>query len=215
MSLGSVYPKYRGRFGPPSRNGETLAEMNRIARFFVNRFNARRNARVYAWLSANVSLPPSATCLEIGCGNGDLASRVVDGLRPSKYVATDLDPHQLAVAQAHLVERYPNGVPPALQVQAADMLRLPFPDASFDLTVAVVSLHHASANHHDPSSVPNALAEVDRVLRPGGALAYEEILHKDVIRSWLAQHGYAVSVLERGFKRESVVARKPDGSAGS
>lgn len=189
-----------------------MAEMNRISRFFVNRFNARRNARLYQWMAANASLPAAAACLEIGCGNGDLAARVVDGLHPSSYVATDLDPRQLDAAKRHLAERYPGGIPQALKLQEADMLRLSFPDASFDAVIAVVSIHHASPNHHDPSRVPDALAEIDRVLRPGGALLYEEILHKDRIQAWLDDRGYAMSGIQRGFKRESVVARKPDPS---
>jgi len=189
-----------------------MAEMNRISRFFVNRFNARRNARIFGWMQVNVSLPSGAACLEIGCGNGDLASRVVDGLRPARYVATDLDSRQLDAARKHLAERYPSGLPPALELREADMLHLPFADGSFDAVLAVVSIHHVSPNHHDPTEVPHALAEIDRVLRPGGALVYEEILHKDSIRAWLAEHGYVLSGIERGFKRESVVARKSGGA---
>ena len=43
-------------------------------------------------------------------------------------------------------------------------------------------------------------------------VAYEEILHKEMIRGWLADHGYVLSGIERGFKRESVVAKKSSGS---
>ena len=142
---------------------------------------------------------------------GDLASRIVDGLRPRGYVATDLDPRQLESARGHLAERYPRGLPHPLELREADMLRLPFPDASFDAVIGVVSIHHASPNHRDPVNVPQALAEIDRVLRPGGALVYEEILHKDVMRAWLTERGYALGSIERGFKRESVVARKSAG----
>lgn len=189
-----------------------MAEMNAISRFFVNRFNARRNARIYGWIRDHAALPPRAVCLEIGCGNGDLAARIVDGLRPERYVGTDLDPRQLDSARRHLTERYPTGLPASLELREADMLRLPFPNGSFDMVVAIVSIHHASPNHHDPAQVPSALAEINRVLRPGGALVYEEILHKDMIRSWLADHGYTVAAIERGLKRESVVARRPVGS---
>lgn len=185
--------------------------MGRVSRFFVNRFNARRNARVFAWVRDEAPLPDAATCLEIGCGNGDLASRIVHGFHPSRYVATDLDPRQLDAAREHLEKAYANGIPPTLELREADMLHLPFADGSFDSVLAVVSIHHASPNHHDPVNVPHALAEIDRVLRPGGALLYEEILHKEIIRSWLQAHGYALSGIRRGFKREAVVARKPGG----
>lgn len=186
-----------------------MAEMNRIARFFVNRSSARRGRRIAAWIQEEGSLPPGAACLEIGCGNGDLGSRFVDGLRPSRYVATDLDPRQLDAARRHLAERYPGGLPATLELREADMLNLPFSDGTFDAVIAVVSIHHASPSHRDPSRVPAALGEIDRVLRAGGRLVYEEILHKDVIRGWLTQHGYMLSGLRRGLKRESIVARKP------
>jgi ubiquinone/menaquinone biosynthesis C-methylase UbiE len=192
-----------------------MAEMGRVSRFFVNRFNARRSARVYSWIRENVSLPEGASLLEVGCGNGDLAARLVDGLRPARYVGTDLDPRQLDAARRHLGERYPDGLPPALELREADMLHLPFPDRSFDGVIAVVSIHHASPNHRLPTNVPPALAEIDRVLRPGGPLIYEEILHKDRIRAWLAEHGYTLSGIQRGMKRESVVARKPGRPPGS
>ena len=147
-----------------------MAEMNRVSRFFVNTFSARRNARIYDWVVRNVSLPAGAECLEIGCGNGDMAARIVDGLRPSRYVATDLDPHQLESAKRHLASRYPQGIPPPVELRPADMLHLPFADASFDAVLAFVAIHHASPNHHDSANVPLALAEIDRVLRSHGSL---------------------------------------------
>ncbi len=185
-----------------------MAEMGGISRFFVNRFNARRNTRIFGWVQAHAALPAGAACLEIGCGNGDLAARIVDGLHPSRYVATDLDPRQLEAAREHLARRYPGGLPAALELREADMLHLPFADASFEAVIAVVSIHHASPNHHDPANVPLALGEVDRVLRPGGALVYEEILHKEKIRAWLTAHGYVLGGVQRGLKRESIIARK-------
>jgi ubiquinone/menaquinone biosynthesis C-methylase UbiE len=184
--------------------------MNRVSRFFVNTFNARRNARIYRWIRSKVSLPEGTACLEIGCGNADMASRIVDGYHPARYVATDLDAHQLDAARRSLAARYPNGVPSALEVRAADMLHLPFEAASFDAVFAFVAIHHASPDHHDSSQVPFALADIDRVIRSGGVLVYEEILHKDLIRSWLAGHGYTLAAVDEGWKRETVVARKPD-----
>ncbi len=186
-----------------------MAEMQGFSRFTVNLFNGPRNARAYAWLVPNLGLPPDAACLEIGCGNGDMARRIVDGLRPARYVATDLDPRQLEVARKHLASRYPGCLPPALELRAADMLSLPLEDASLDAVFAFYSLHHADAHHGDFVNVPRALAEVDRVLRPGGCLAYTEIVNRDKVRAWLTSRGFRLAALRRGWTHESVVAVKP------
>ncbi len=190
-----------------------MAEMSRISRFFVNAFNAPRNARLLRWIRDSKALPKDAVCLEVGCGNADLAARVMIAFHPTRYVATDLDADQISVARAHLARHYRGRKPLGLELRTADMLHLDFPDGLFDAVLAVVAIHHASPNHHDPAEVPRALAEIDRVLRPGGVLIYEEILHKERIRAWLTEHGYALSGIQRRFKRESVVAKKPGGAS--
>ena len=185
-----------------------MAEMTRVSRFFVNRLNGRRNARTYTWLAPKLSLPEAAACLEIGCGNGDMARRIVDGLRPARYVATDLDPRQIEAARRRLSDVYTGGLPAALELRAADMLALPFPDASFDAVFAFVSLHHADAHHGDFVNMPKALAEIDRVLRPSGRLAYTEIVNRERVRAALEARGYRIAAEDRGWKHEAVVAVK-------
>ena len=185
-----------------------MAEMGWFSRFSVNAFGRRRNARIYAWLAPNLGLPEGAACLEIGCGNGDMSRRIVDGLRPSRYVATDLDPRQLEAARRHLATLYADGLPASLELRAADMLSLPFPDASLDAVLAFYSLHHADVRHRAFENAPKALAEIDRVLRPGGRLAYTEIVNAAKVRGWLEGHGYRVLAVSRVWTRESVVAAK-------
>jgi len=104
-----------------------MAELNALARWHVNAFARRRNARRYAWVRENLSLAPGAACLEIGCGNGGMAALLVEGLRPARWVATDLDPRQIQLAHRTLARRYPDGLPPSLELRTADMLQLPFP----------------------------------------------------------------------------------------
>jgi ubiquinone/menaquinone biosynthesis C-methylase UbiE len=185
-----------------------MAEMNSVSRFFVNTFAGRRNRRRYLWLKANFQFPTRASCLEIGCGNGDLAARIFDGLMPARYVATDLDTRQLEVARRHLSQHYPNGIPATLELQTADMLQLPFPEASFDTVLAYTVLHHASEEHRDFGNVPRALTEIGRVLRPEGSLVYEEIFLKDKIRTWLQTQHYLLTAVGHRWNRETVVARK-------
>jgi ubiquinone/menaquinone biosynthesis C-methylase UbiE len=190
-----------------------MAELNRFARFFANAAAERRSRQRLAWLRPRLHVEAAPACLEIGAGVGATAARLVEELRPSLYIATDLDPRQLDAARRHLVRRYPSGLPSALDLRPADMLHLPFDDRSFDVVFAFVSVHHASRSHRDFSNVPTALAEIDRVLRPGGRFVYEEIVHLEGIRAWLAGHGYAVEATERRWKRLRAIARRPERAA--
>jgi SAM-dependent methyltransferase len=93
--------------------------------------------------------------LDIGTGTGRvlelLASRVSRGL------GIDASKSMLALARARLSRA---GCAQCA-VRLGDMYRLPLADASFDLAVLQMVLHHAE----DPAG---ALAETARVLRPGG-----------------------------------------------
>jgi ubiquinone/menaquinone biosynthesis C-methylase UbiE len=95
--------------------------------------------------------------LDIGTGTG----RVLELLAPriSQGIGVDASKAMLALARARLAR-------PGLghcSVRLADMYRLPFADASFDRAVLQMVLHYAE----DP---PGVLAEVGRVLLPGGQL---------------------------------------------
>jgi ubiquinone/menaquinone biosynthesis C-methylase UbiE len=186
-----------------------MSEMNPVSRWFVNHLKSRANSRLYDWLHDHLVLPPGAVCLEVGCGNGNMAIRIMDGMGPARLVATDLDVTQVAAAERLIRAHYSAGVPAGLELRPADMTRLPFPDAGFDAVFAFATLHHAGENHRDSSQIPRALAEIDRVLRPAGCLAYEEFLHKDRLHSWLSEHHYSVTASKRGWRRELSVARKP------
>ena len=186
-----------------------MTEMNPVSRFFVNQSATWRSRRTYGWVRTDVVVPESVTCLEIGSGSGEFAARFVRGFRPFRYVATDVDPHQLEVAKATIRKRLQSELPPSLVLREADMLHLPFDPRSFDLIFAFVAIHHASPDHHDFGSVPQALSEIDRVLRPGGQIVYQEFLHKAAIRDWLHRHQYEILRLHARWRLESVVARKP------
>ncbi|MFZ0892555.1 MAG: class I SAM-dependent methyltransferase [Thermoplasmata archaeon] len=185
-----------------------MPEMNAFSRFFVNLSARRRAARSFARIRSSAPIPPAAVCLEIGCGSGELAARFVEGFQPAQYVTTDLDPRQLEAAQRTLHRHFPSNRPSAVVFREADVLHLPFAEATYDVVLAFVTIHHASPSHHDFSRVPQALAEIDRVLRPGGLLLYEDFLHLELIRQWLTDHGYTFVYVRRRWRFETVVARK-------
>ena len=102
-------------------------------------------------LSEIVSRAPSSV-LEIGCGTGAFAERVGRALPSVTYLATDQSAAMVEAARAR-------GIP----AEVVDATVLPFPDESFDVVVAAWMLYHVP-------DLDSTLAEVRRVLRPGGTL---------------------------------------------
>lgn len=96
--------------------------------------------------------PPGRKTLDLGCGEG----RVTRDLRALGHTVLGLDsaPSMIAAAQ----QADPDGA-----YVLANAAELPFEDGSFDLVVAFMSLM-------DMDDMPGAVAEVGRVLQPGGRL---------------------------------------------
>jgi ubiquinone/menaquinone biosynthesis C-methylase UbiE len=115
--------------------------------------------RMFADIERLADAPAGASILDIPCGGG-FAFR---GLRPGQavqYVAADISAYMRGQARAEAARR---GVQDAIDFVQADVTALQFPDASFDLCVTYNGLHCLP----DPRA---ALAELVRVLRPGGTL---------------------------------------------
>jgi len=98
--------------------------------------------------------------LEVGAGTGANADRYPSGL--GRLVLTEPDRHMAA----RLEPRAAAAVPGA-EVVSAGAQELPFEDASFDTAVSTLVLCTVDDPHR-------ALAEVARVLRPGGRLLFLE-----------------------------------------
>ncbi|KAA6222779.1 class I SAM-dependent methyltransferase [Streptomyces albofaciens JCM 4342] len=128
------------------------------------------------------------TVLDCACGIGTQAI----GLAAAGHavMGTDLSPVAAARAVAEAAAR---GL--RLPAAAADMRRLPFHDARFD---AVVCADNSLAHLTTPDDVRPALAEMRRVLRPGGQLL-------------LGMRAYEDARRERPEALPARVTRLPDG----
>ncbi len=121
------------------------------------RIYQERRARALEWIDS-LRLPPGSRVLEVGCGAGltsvDLAGR--------GFEVTAMDSVPAMVDQTRrLVQE--EGVADRVSVLSADTHDLPFPDEAFELVLALGVLPWL----HSPE---RAMAEMTRVLRPGGHL---------------------------------------------
>jgi ubiquinone/menaquinone biosynthesis C-methylase UbiE len=115
--------------------------------------------RMFADVARLANVPPGTSVLDIPCGGG-FALRVLRPGQPVRYIAADISPYMLERARevAHRTQAHD-----AIEFVEADVTALQFDDASFDLCVTYNGLHCLP----DPRA---ALAELTRVLRPGGTL---------------------------------------------
>lgn len=118
-----------------------------------------------AWKRRLLRLLPetaSADCLDLACGTGDLTAMLASRYPTGDIVGVDLNPHMLQRARRRSELRR-SGV----RLIRASMDSLPFAAGSFD----VVTGGYAVRNAPDLS---DAFAEIERVLRPGGTVAFLE-----------------------------------------
>jgi demethylmenaquinone methyltransferase/2-methoxy-6-polyprenyl-1,4-benzoquinol methylase/phosphoethanolamine N-methyltransferase len=99
--------------------------------------------------------------LDVGCGTGENAMRAKVRTRPSGSVAgIDPAPEMIAVARQKAAQA---GLEIDYRVAAVEAL--PFADATYDVVVSSLMVHHLPEDLK-----PRALAEIRRVLKPGGRL---------------------------------------------
>ena len=100
-------------------------------------------------------LPVSAAVLDVGCGTGRLLDRLGSARPGWSLFGVDRSTGMTSAARR---------LRPSLPVVQGTAEALPYEEGSFDAVVTTLSFHHWADK-------PSALAEVFRVLRPGGVLA--------------------------------------------
>ncbi|MFD1718551.1 class I SAM-dependent methyltransferase [Georgenia deserti] len=131
----------------------------RFSRFYA-RISEALEAEGLAELRREMLAELTGTVLEVGAGNGMNFRHYPGGV--TDVIAVEPEPHLRSLA-----ERAAKSAPVAVVVRPGTAGRLPLPDASVD--AAVLCLVLCSVDDR-----PGALAEIRRVVRPGGTLRFLE-----------------------------------------
>jgi ubiquinone/menaquinone biosynthesis C-methylase UbiE len=105
--------------------------------------------------------------LEVGCGRGVGTELIIERLGAAHVTAFDSDPAMVAMAERRL-RRY---LTDQVDLSVGDVTAIDAPDASFDAVFDFGIIHHVPTWR-------DAVAEIARVLRPGGRFFFEEVTKK-------------------------------------
>jgi ubiquinone/menaquinone biosynthesis C-methylase UbiE len=122
-------------------------------------FGGRRD-QVFTRLAALSGARPGDRVLDLGCGTGYLTQRMTAVVTPGG-TALGIDPSDQVIEHARRLA----ADRPGCTFERGIAERLEAPDASFDVVVSSLMVHHLPAPVR-----PQALTEMYRVCRPGGRL---------------------------------------------
>src|SRR3990170_3727282 len=134
------------------------------------------NSPFRAWLQRSevrafyrlAPLAPGGVLLDAGCGRGASARLLRDVFRAVRVVGFDFDVAQVRLAARELRRH------PAIALLQADATHMPFATAALDAAFETGILHHIPDTPDGRIGWLAALAELARVLKPGGLLYFAE-----------------------------------------
>jgi ubiquinone/menaquinone biosynthesis C-methylase UbiE len=160
------------------------------------------------WTVTLAQLQPGDQVLDVGCGTGTLAIEAQRRVGSAgRVVGIDPGAEQIARARAKAARR---DLPIAFQVGVIEQLAVP--DQTFDVVLSTLMMHHLPA-----SLKTQGLAEIARVLKPGGRLVIADFTRKQE-RSGLAARFHAggsslselaALVAEAGFVQVDMEEMRP------
>ncbi|HET6513367.1 MAG TPA: class I SAM-dependent methyltransferase [Candidatus Kapabacteria bacterium] len=153
---------------PPDLSNLTLDEIKAIAanlahpkgemgHIVAEKMN-ENNASVTNLMYDHLNVFENSRVLEIGFGNGKLLDQLLGQV--ARVDGIDISEDMVRTAAEHQAEAIANG---KLTVQVANLNAIPFGDNTFDAVCTANTLYFWK-------DVPNDLAEIKRVLKPGGRL---------------------------------------------
>jgi len=153
--LDRIAHAYRGYEESQAADRWSLANRGNRAALRERRKTVRELLDQQGWIPLG-----SRRALEVGCGTGAELMRLLEyGAKPENLVGVDVLADRVAAAK----HKYPD-----LDVRIANAESLEFPDASFDLVLAITLF----SSIKDSAMSRRVAAEIERVMKPEGALLW-------------------------------------------
>lgn len=139
-------------------------------------------------LLSKISWRGDERVLDVGCGRGLLLIGAAKRLSTGKAIGIDIwQAEDLSgnKPEATLENARREGVANRVEIQTADMRKIPFPDDSFDVIVSRAAIH----NLYSVEDRAAAIREIARVLKPHGLAIIDDIRHFREYAAVLRQNG--------------------------
>ncbi|MGB0722128.1 MAG: class I SAM-dependent methyltransferase [Gammaproteobacteria bacterium] len=127
--------------------------------------------------------------LELGCGAARMTRALASHFNPRSVIATEVDRVQLDRNLAL------GDVPDTIRFRYGGAERIDYPDGHFDRVFMFKSLHHVPTDRMEAS-----LAEIARVLRPGGLAWFSEPVYDGDFNALMSLFHDEKTVREAAFK---------------
>ncbi len=135
----------------------------------------------------NALIKPGDTVLDVGCGTGEVALTAKTRAKAGKVYGIDPAPEMIAVARSKAERKELD-----IDFRVGVIEALPFPDASMDVVTSSLMMHHL------PDELKRrGIAEIYRVLKPGGRLLIADFLRPT---GSLVNHLFIAFTRHRGLR---------------
>jgi arsenite methyltransferase len=145
------------------------------------RFLNRTTSRHCSVVREELAVGPKERVLEIGFGGAALLALLCQDASEGFVAGIEVSEEMLAAANSRMRERVASG---QLALRCASVESLPYGDAEFDKACSV------NTTYFWPD-LGRALAELARVVRPGGRLVLGFVAPEDIVRVGLDRHGFS------------------------
>ena len=151
-----------------------------LGRYVMGRFLNRTTSRHCGLVRKELAVGPVERVLEVGFGGASLLAQLCEDASGGFVAGAEVSDEMLAAANKRLRRQIASG---RLAVVRGSVDSLPFGKAEFDKACSV------NTTYFWPD-LGRGLAELARVVRPGGRLVLGYVSPEDIIRAGLDRHGF-------------------------